>query len=747
MIDAPAKNTAQTVFSVALAGNPNVGKTTLFNALTGLRHRVGNYPGTTVERKFGLLTLGQKRIRLLDLPGCYSLAASAPDEEIAAGALTGFATVDDRPAVVICVVDATNIRRNLILAHQIMDLGYPIVVALNLMDEAETLGVQVNAEDLSLRLGVPVVPTVARSGKGVDALLATIGELLDRQVPAPAVEWPAAIQEAAELVQVEVVAKGHPAITPGQARRFLFNTDPNRHRWLGLSREAAETLLERARLHIRHSGVNPLPAEAMTLYRRIDTALAGLDLRLKRDGIRGTESIDRILTHRVWGLVIFAAIMILLFQLLYTGAVPLMDGVDWIFGTAGGVMNQWLAPWPLVRSFIVDGALSGMGSVLVFLPQIALLFLFLGILEDSGYLARAAFLMDRSLRWSGLSGKSFVPMLSCYACAVPGIMATRTISDPTTRLLTIIVSPLMSCSARLPVYVLLIGAFIEPRFGAAWAGAALFGAHVIGILVALPLSLTLKRLLPPASESAFLLEMPPYRVPVLRGILWRVWVKARDFIFQAGSIILAISLIVWALLAFPRPEEVRENVTQAFVTQTAAASNESPEKIQQALAGGDADLKSELEHKLNAAFLEQSWLGRFGKFVQPVFAPAGFDWKITVGILSSFPAREVIVSTLGVIYGLGNDMDESSKSLRSNMAVQLWTSGPRAGAPVFSLATVCSLLVFFALCMQCGATVAVIARETNRAWAIGTFCLLTGIAWLCAVATYQTLFWVERLMA
>jgi len=735
---APARS-AQTVFSVALAGNPNVGKTTLFNALTGLRHHVGNYPGTTVERKFGILNAGQRRIRLLDLPGCYSLAASAPDEQIAADALAGFSAIEERPAAVICVVDATNIRRNLVLAHQIMDLGYPIVIALNLMDEAVALGVRVDAADLSRRLGVPVVPTVARSGRGVEALLLALDEALERQPPPPEVDWPAAIGEATRMVQAEVADEGHPAVTSGQARRFVFNTTQHRQHGLGFSPERAAALRERARMHIRRSGRNPLPAESITLYRQIDAALAGLDLRLKRDGVRGTESIDRLLTHKVWGLVIFASVMFFLFQLLYTGAGPLMDGVDWAFSAAGGVFDQWLAPWPILRSFVVDGAISGVGSVLIFLPQIALLFLFLGILEDSGYLARAAFLMDRGLRWSGLSGKSFVPMLSCYACAVPGIMATRTISDPTTRLLTIIVSPLMSCSARLPVYVLLIGAFVEPRFGAAWAGVALFAAHIIGILAALPLSLALKKLLPPASESAFLLEMPPYRVPVLRGVLWRVWMKARDFIVQAGSVILAISLIVWALLAFPRPAEVRESVTLEFIAQTASASAVPPSRIRAGLDAGDAGLEETLDRKLNAVYLEQSWLGRFGKLVQPVFAPAGFDWKITVGILSSFPAREVIVSTLGIIYGLGDETDESSTSLRGSMAAQLWTSGPKTGTPIFTFPTVCALLVFFALCMQCGATIAVIARETSRWWALVTFCLLTAIAWVAAVAAYQGL--------
>jgi ferrous iron transport protein B len=325
-------------------------------------------------------------------------------------------------------------------------------------------------------------------------------------------------------------------------------------------------------------------------------------------------------------------------------------------------------------------------------------------------------------------------------------MAARTIQDPTTRLITILVSPLMSCSARLPVYVLLIGAFVEPRYGPGWAGAALFFVHLFGLLVAIPVAVLLKRLLPRQTDSAFLLEMPPYRVPQFKGVLWHVWLKAREFIKQAGSIILLISVIIWALLYFPRPDAVRERVTAQFVSETAAAQGGAPAAIEGQLATGDSPLGTQLEKRLSAAYVEQSWLGRFGKLVQPVFAPAGIDWKLTVGVISSFPAREVIVSTLGIIYELGDSADESSPSLREKMAAQKWQDGPRLGEPVFTMPTVWAVMVFFALCMQCGATLAVIARETNKWWSVFTFCYMTALAWLAAVATYQGLAWLGRIL-
>jgi len=370
----------------------------------------------------------------------------------------------------------------------------------------------------------------------------------------------------------------------------------------------------------------------------------------------------------------------------------------------------------VLTAFLTDGVIAGVGAVVIFLPQIVLLFALLHLLEDVGYMARAAFLMDKLFQWCGLNGKSFVPLLSSYACAIPGIMATRTISDPKTRMITILIAPLMSCSARLPVYLLLIGAFVEPRYGPAVAGAVLFAMHFVGALLAAPLAWLLNRTLnkgrPP---QPFIMELPPYRVPRVKSIFWRMYESGKDFVVRAGTIIFAMTVIIWALLYFPRPAEVEENIASRY-------ADASPEAIAQ---------------EVDAAYLEQSYMGRFGKFVQPAFAPAGYDWKITVGVLASFPAREVIISTLGITYALGGEVDEESKDLREAFKRAKWESGPREGEPVYNLAVALSIMVFFALCMQCGATVAVIAKELNWGWAAASFFGLTLIAWGAAVTVYQ----------
>ena len=360
--------------------------------------------------------------------------------------------------------------------------------------------------------------------------------------------------------------------------------------------------------------------------------------------------------------------------------------------------------------------LGGVGGILVFLPQIVILFFFIALLEDTGYMARGAFLMDRAFGWCGLNGRSFVPLLSSYACTVPGILATRTIEDPRARLTTILVAPLMSCSARLPVYTLMIGAFIEPAYGAAVAGVTLFAMHFVGLAVAAPVAWAINRFVLRTRPQPFLLEMPAYRRPRLRDIAWRMWEPARDFLVRAGTIIVAMTVVIWAFAYFPRPAEVRERV------------------VAEAPAGIGAE---QLGRLTDAAYMEQSYLARAGRALQPLFAPAGFDWKITVGVLASFPAREVIVSTLGTIYGVGRDADEESGDLRAALAAERWSSGELAGRPVFTVPIAVAIMVFFALCLQCGATVAVLGKEAGWGWALFAFAYMTALAWAGAVLAYQ----------
>jgi len=415
--------------------------------------------------------------------------------------------------------------------------------------------------------------------------------------------------------------------------------------------------------------------------------------------------------------------MWVVFQSVYAWASPFMDGIEWMTERLQTGVEPMLQSLPLFQSLVTDGIIGGVGGVVVFLPQIFILFLFIALLEDSGYMARAAFLMDKLFGWCGLNGKSFVPLLSSYACAVPGIMAARSLEDPKARLTTILMAPFMSCSARLPVYVLFIGAFIEPVYGPVTAGWVLFLMHFVGLTVALPLAWILNRFILKTRSQPFLLEFSGYKVPDARNVIFKMWEGGREFLIRAGTVILAFSVVIWALLYFPRPPEVAEQVEKAFVASEGEPETEAAQEL--------------LENQIKMAYVEQSFLGRFGKTVQPVFAPAGFDWKITVGVLSSFPAREVIISTLGIIYSMGDEVAEDSEGLRERLASDEWRSGPLKGEPVYTLPVVLGIMVFFALCAQCGATVAVIAKQTSWRWAVLSFVTMTVLAWSAAVLIYQ----------
>lgn len=742
---APIMSAAPTrggIARVFLVGNPNTGKSTLFNRLTGLRQRVGNYPGVTVERKTGTLRLGDREVEVVDLPGSYSLAAASPDERVVIDALSGRIGGLASPDLVVCVVDATNIQRNLFLASQIADAGIPLIIALNLVDAARRAGLRIDCDLLSRRLGVPVVPTVAVTGEGVEALRAAMGWALEFPPRMTPIAWPACVSEAMGRLREALGPFSDGGASDAELRRVLFDSEPVVLERLGVSREHATAVLGPARDAVRHAGFNPLAAEALLQYEHIGALLESVVEAPERPRVSKSESVDRVLTHRWWGLAVFATLMYLVFQSIYTWAVPLMDAIEAAKGWAQGVVSASLAGAPMLESLVSDGIVEGVGAMLVFLPQILILFFFIALLEDTGYMARAAFLMDRLFGWCGLNGKSFVPLLSSYACAVPGVLSARVIEDPKARLATILIAPLMSCSARLPVYVLMIGAFVEPRYGPFWAGAALFAMHFVGLLVALPVAALLNRFLLRTKPQPFLLEMPPYRVPRLRDVLWRMAERGWEFIWRAGTVILAITVIIWAMLYFPRPPEVGEAARRAFVAEVAAERGVSQEVAGRAISGDDGELAARLESRLAAAYVEQSIMGRIGRTLQPIFDPAGFDWKVTVGVVASFPAREVIIATLGVIYSLGGDVDEASGDLRAAMAAERWTEGARAGAPVFTLATAFAVMVFFALCQQCGATVAVVAQETHWRWALFSFCCMTALAWLGAVAVYQVGTWM-----
>ncbi len=721
---------------VALIGNPNTGKTSLFNALTGLRQRVGNYPGVTVEKKLGAWAVDRDtELQLIDLPGTYSLSATSRDERIAVDVLAGRVEGVVPPDLVIVVVDVENLQRNLFLASQAADLGLPMVIALNCWDVAERKGLQIDCKLLERRLGVPVVPTVATRSRGADELAAAVQRALRERSKMASPAWPAPVTAALKQLQDGLVSDAGEALTEGELQRLLFDRESAVRDRLKSPPAVHEPIIDAARKTLYDGGYNPDAAESILRFRFINPLLA--DILERQSALRKrtrTESIDQLLLHRFWGLAVFVGMMYVVFQSVYSWAGPFMGLIEGATGAVQDLAAEALEATPTLQSLVVDGVIGGVGAFVVFLPQILILFLFIALLEESGYMARAAFLMDKLFQWCGLNGKSFVPLLSSYACAIPGILAARTISDTKARMITILIAPLMSCSARLPVYILLIGAFVEPEYGPAVAGTTLFAMHFVGAAVAAPLAWLLNRTLNRGKAPLpFLMELPAYRVPRFKTMFWRMYESGRDFVVRAGTVIFAMTIIIWALLYFPRPAELPDQVEADYIGSiTEGAMKETAGSIELTEQQDEA-----LEKRIAARYLEQSFLGRFGKFVQPVFAPAGYDWKVTVGVLASFPAREVIISTLGIIYSLGGEVDEESGDLREALSRTQWESGPKAGQPVFNIPVALSIMVFFALCMQCGATVAIIAQELNWRWAAASFFGLTLIAWMAAVATYQ----------
>ena len=639
--------------TAALLGNPNTGKSTLFTALAGIPTRIGNYPGVTVEEKVGRFTHRGVTIDLVDLPGTYSLTAHSPDEQVAIDVLHGRMADLPRPDCVIVVVDATNLARNLYLAGQALELGLPTVIALTLTDVAATKGITIDAGTLAARLGCPVVRVVAPTGIGIAALGDTI-----------------------------VAAAHAPPPSPPDLSGHLAAIDDSRP---------------------------PAARAAIARYAWIDRSLDGIVQRSAPARRPLDERIDGWLTHRLWGTLVFVAVMLALFTSIFQLAAPLMD----LISTGVDTVSAWTEarlPAGALRSLVVDGVLAGVGGVVVFVPQIALLFLFIAILEGCGYLARAAFLMDRLLVWAGLSGKSFIPLLSSFACAIPGIMAARTIENRRDRLLTILVAPLMSCSARLPVYLLLCGAFIpNVAVGVPWLrlpAVVLVGMYAVGVIVAAIVASILSRTVFRGPPQPFVMELPGWRCPRPAVVAERVREAVWSFLKNAGTLILAMSVVIWALGSYPKP-----------VLPAAAALTDAEQQ-------GEA--------------LRQSFLGRAGRLIEPVVRPLGWDWRLGCAAVASFPAREVVLGTLGVIYNLG-DVDpgeeEGATALVRRLKAATWDGTDRK---VFTLPVALSLMVFFALCAQCASTLVVIGRETQSwVWPVVTFSYMTALAWLGAFAVYQ----------
>ncbi len=721
---------------IALLGNPNTGKSTLFNCLTGLRQKVGNYPGVTVQRKTGRMIYGKNIAEIIDLPGTYSLAADSPDERVVVDALLGEMETVERPDLVLYIADATNLQRNLFLAYQTAQLGIPMVLAVNHWDSARKKNLKIDLEALKNALGVPVVPISAARAEGITELKEIVAGALVAKPHFSEVAWPESVEAALSAAREALPESVRSQASQAVVHRSVFDEDRSFFTRLGATEAEASTAIAAGRQGLFKGGLNPGNAETVLLYRHIKDKVAPCVVVDSTRTGSGSESIDSILTHKVWGLFAFLGLMYVVFQSVYSWAGPFMDLIDAGKGYVQEYVSSWLAPWPMLQSLASDGVVEGVGAVFIFLPQILILFFFITLLEDTGYMARAAFLMDKLFSWCGLSGKSFVPLLSSYACAIPGVMATRTIQDPKARMITILLAPFMSCSARLPVYVLLIGAFIEPIYGATIAGVCLFSMHFVGLLVAMPFVYVANKYVLKIPPQPFVLEMPSYQVPKVRDVLLRMYNQGKEFVTNAGTVIFAITIVIWALLYFPRSEEVKETVTAEFVSAKAVELGVDANEISELLESDDS-LAAAYERKLSSAYVEQSYLGRIGKTVQPVFALAGFDWKITVGVIASFPAREVIISTMGIIYSLGGDIDEESRDLREMMAAQTWQEGERMGEPIFTIPVVSAIMVFFALCQQCGATVAIISQETSWKYGVFSFVFMTSLAWIAATVVYQ----------
>lgn len=701
---------------VAVCGNPNCGKTTIFNALTGLSQQVANYPGVTVEKVSGQLDIsreGGRRFTVVDVPGSYSLSAFSPDEYIAASVLFGELPGETRPDVIVCVVDATQLERSLYLLLQVLQIGRPVVVALNMMDLARRDRLRINHKRLSRLLGgIPVVPVVGNRRRGLDRLRQQIAAVDGQAPPESILTYDEITGTLLDELEMRYASRGR---VRAQYARVLFDEGgPAEEKFVGEEGVAAMDPVSQARSAIRRKYGSLAAAETLALTGRASEIFEKV-ARQRADGkMTRSEKVDRFLLHPVLGPIILMLLMVLVFQSIFSWAAPFMNVIDRAFSSLAGMVEGVLPPGP-VQSLVSDGIIGGVGSVLIFIPQIAILFFFIALLEDSGYMPRAAFLVDRLFRWCGLSGKSFIPMLSSFACAIPGIMATRTIEDRKLRFITIMVAPLMTCSARLPVYAIMIAAFIPYKTYLGifnLQGMVLTMLYVLGMVVAIVVSYALKKLIFRAERGTFMMEIPSYKLPTVRSITVRVFNRVKSFLVRAGTVILAITVIIWALSYYPRTT--------------------SPDTVAGEVAVEEVKLEQAGQQ------IRGSYLGLVGRKIEPLFAPLGWDWKITVAVLAAFPAREVVIATLGTIYNLGSEVDEESSSLIEKMRKATWEGGPRKGRPVFSPAVALSIMVFFALCCQCGATLVTIRQETTRwIYPAATFTYMTVIAYFGAAIVYQ----------
>ena len=693
--------------NVALIGNPNTGKSSVFNILTGLNQKVGNYPGITVEKKQGTCQLERNlKAHIIDLPGTYSLNASSLDENVVIELLLNKKD-KDYPDVAVVIADIENLKRNLLLFTQIKDLGIPTILAINMADRMKRKAISLNIKELEEKLGTKIVLISSRNKTGIETLKSLISNYNSLSLT-PCINSSKIAPEYFERLQKTF---------PNQDLYKL---------WLVVTQDVNFGKLNRKKIN----GIQPFQTESITNLKRLQQKETIARYQFINDTLKETLSIDsknakdlrsrfdKILTHKFWGYVIFFSILLLIFQAIFDWSTYPMDFIDYLFTW----LSEWLKinlPPGVFSNLITEGIIPGLGGIVIFIPQIAFLFLFISILEESGYMSRVVFLMDRIMRRFGLSGKSVVPLVSGTACAIPAIMATRNIENWKERLITILVTPFITCAARLPVYLIIISLVIpEGRVLGiiSLQGLTLLILYGLGFAAAIIAAYTLDKYLHVKSKSFFVIEMPNYKLPLLKNVGITVLEKTKSFVFGAGKIILAISIILWVMGSYG-PGDF--NQAEEIVLQQTEQQNLSQE---------------ELAIKLSSFKLENSYIGIVGKFIEPAVRPLGYDWKIGIALISSFAAREVFIGTLATMYSVGNDEVET---IKERMAAEI---NPSSGAPLFNLASGISLLLFYAFAMQCMSTLAIVKRETNSwKWPLWQLLSMTALAYIVALAAYQIL--------
>lgn len=697
---------------VALVGNPNSGKSSLFNQLTGLRQKIGNFPGVTVEKRSGITTLPDgTTLEVIDLPGIYSIYPRSLDEQIVAEVLLNH-QAPTTPDKIVVIADATNLKRGMLLLSQVMDLGLPTILALNMMDLVAKAGISYDIKALSRTLGIPVVPVNARMGIGLDELKKVIGAPV-KSISKPVFKiWEQTLAPVAELRQTLGVDNDYEA--------YQFLEQPRSLKFLP---EKDQKIVEEVRTRHRFSPGKFQGAETIQRYGFIQDLLNEVTLKQTDFSWKSySRKIDRVLTHKVWGYALFFCLLFLIFQAIFAWATVPMDMIDILFADLSQYLHRWLPGGPLT-SLLADGIVPGIGGIIIFVPQIAILFAFISILEESGYMARVVFLMDKLMRRFGLNGKSVVPLMSGVACAIPAIMATRTIDNWKERTITIFITPLMSCSARLPVFTILIALIVPDQKAFGFfnlQGLALMGLYLVGFVAALGSAWLMKQIIRAKERSFLIMELPTYRVPRWPNVGYTIVEKTKAFVFEAGKVIMAISIVLWVLASYgpgDRIEHARENVL---------AESENLRLTEQGL-----------EDRIAAYKLENSYAGVIGKAIEPAIEPLGYDWKIGIALITSFAAREVFVGTMATIYSIGSAGGNEDSTIKARMNEEI---NPETGGPRFTAAVGFSLMTFYLFAMQCMSTLAVVYRETGGwKWPIIQLFYMTTLAYFSAWIVYQVM--------